>query len=87
MQVGGLTLGFAAHLVIMHGSLGPCRNQPSINYADVDSDEQHNKQIVQKSKKSEHGLGEDVEWRNEVEQGEEAAEEHSETKHPDETSK
>jgi len=72
-------------LVFMCRSLGTCRDKPPVNDADVDGDEQDDKEIIEQSEESEHGFREDVERRDEVEEGKQTAEKHSEAEHPDET--
>ena len=67
------------------GSLGASRDEPSVDDADVDCDEQHNKHVVKETKEAKHSFRQNVEWRDEVEQRKQTAQQNTETKHPDET--
>jgi len=69
----------------MRGCLGARRDEPSVNDADINSNKQHNKEIVKEAKETKHGLREDVERWNQVQDGEQTAEQHSKAEHPDET--
>ena len=79
----GRSIGVHPRRLIDNSRFSSLSNEPSIDNAEIDRQQEHYEDVVEETEETKDCLGDDVERRDKIEQRDEEAEEDAKAKHPD----